>query len=499
VKANWLDKAIAWTSPAWGAKRIRNRIAANVLFSYEGARRDRRTGGWTTAGTSADAEIGPDLVTLRDRSRDLVRNNAYASAAVDELAAQCVGTGITAQPKNPRLAEAWKLWINECDAYGQQDFYGLQDLVARTVIESGECLIRMRPRKSDDGLRIPMQIQVLEPDYLDHNKTGKNGANRVIQGVEFDPIGRRVAYWLFGDHPGDNDSFGRFTSQSYRVPAEGVLHVYRKRRTQVRGVPWLAPVMMSLRDQDEYFEAAIVKKKIEACFSAIVVQNEGPDINPVGSTATNSDGQLEESMEPGMIRYLRPGEDIKFGAPAGQGDGYREFMRDLQCRIASGIGVTYEQLTGDLSNVNYSSYRAGHLSFRTKMDQFRWLCLVPMFLNPVYKWFVNYAVASGFGPEINYGVEWSMPGFASVDPEKDARAFVAKIRSGLKTWPQAVGEEGYDPDEQLGQIAEWNKKIDATGAVFDCDPRKRTAAGQRVTVDNAAGVREAKGEIDGEN
>jgi lambda family phage portal protein len=481
VKANWLDRAIAWTSPAWGAKRIRNRIAANVLFSYEGARRDRRTGGWTTAGTSADAEIGPDLVTLRDRSRDLVRNNAYAAAAVDELVAQCVGTGITAQPQNPRLAEAWKLWINECDAYGQQDFYGLQDLVTRTVIESGECLIRMRPRKSDDGLRIPMQIQVLEPDYLDHNRTGKNGANRVIQGVEFDPIGRRVAYWLFGDHPGDNDSFGRFTSQSYRVPAEGVLHVYRKRRTQVRGVPWLAPVMMSLRDQDEYFEAAIVKKKIEACFSAIVVQNEGPDINPVGSTATNSDGQLEESMEPGMIRYLRPGEDIKFGAPpAGQGDGYREFMRDLQCRIASGIGVTYEQLTGDLSNVNYSSYRAGHLSFRAKMDQFRWLCLVPMFLDPVYKWFVNYAVASGFGPEINYDVEWSMPGFASVDPEKDARALVVKLRSGLKTWPQAIGEEGYDPDEQLGQIAEWNKKIDATGAVFDCDPRKRTAAGQRV-------------------
>ena len=497
--SNWLDRAIAWVAPTWGVRRIRNRAAANVLLSYDGARRDRRTGGWTTAGPSADAEIGPDLVTLRDRSRDLVRNNPYAAAAVDELVAQCVGTGITAQPKNPRLAEAWKFWIDECDAYGQQDLYGLEQLVVRTIFESGECLIRRRPRQSGDGLQIPMQIQVLEPDYLDHNRTGKNGGNRVIQGVEFDPIGRRVAYWMFGDHPGDNTSFSRFTSESHRVPADGVLHIYDKRRTQVRGVPKLAPVIMSLRDLDEYFEAAIVKKKIEACFSALITQNEGPDINPVGPVATNSEGQLEESMEPGMIRYLRPGEDVKFGAPGGQGDGYREFMRDLQCRIASGIGITYEQLTGDLSNVNYSSYRAGHLSFRTKIDQFRWLCLVPMFLNPVYQWFVNYAVASGFNAPLDYSVEWSMPGFASVDPEKDARALMTKIRNGITTWPQAIGEEGYDPEEQLKEIAAWNRRFDQAGVVFDCDPRHRTSIGQRVGVNAPANSAIKKeGEPDGE-
>ena len=492
IETTWLDRAISWLSPNYGLQRARQRAAARVLFSYEGARTDRRASSWSTGDTSANSEIGPALVKLRERSRDLVRNNAYASNAIDELAGQCVGTGITAQAKpagdNIKLAkqtnEAWKIWVDECDADGQLDFYGIEDLVVRTVIESGECLIRRRRRLVSDGLHVPFQLQIFEPDYLDHSKSQAlaNGG-RIIQGVEFDPIGRRVAYWMFPEHPGDMlAGYSRSDITSYPIPAEDILHVYRKKRQQVRGVPWIAPVIISMRDLDEYMEAELVRKKIEACFATFVTQMEGPDIQPLGSTETNGSGQLEETMEPGMVKYLKQGEDVKFATPSGHGEGYRDFMRDQQTKTASGIGLTYEQFTGDLSNVNYSSYRAGLLSFRTKMDSFRWLCLVPMFLQKTRRWFIDYAFAAGRIDARDYGTQWSMPGYGSVNPEQDAKAALVQLRSGIRTWPQIVGEEGYDPMEQLAEIKSTNDQWDENGIILDCDPRQRTAVGNSVNL-----------------
>jgi lambda family phage portal protein len=489
----WLDRSISWLSPQWGLRRARARSAAGILLSYEAARTDRRTSGWVTTDSGANAEIGPALARVRQRSRDLIRNNAYAANALDELAGQAVGTGIranaVAMDSSSRLAkqvnDAWRIWVDECDADGQLDFYGLQDLAVRTVIESGECLVRRRRRFSDDGYRVPMQIQIVEPDYIDTGKTEETKTGRIIQGVEFDLIGRRVAYWLFPDHPGDIAAgYSRASIASRRVPADSILHIYRKKRQQVRGVPWLAPVIIALRDLDEYSEAELIRKKIEACFAAFITQPEGTEPVPIGATESNSEGQMEETLEPGMIRYLRQGEDVKFAVPGGTGQGYREFMRDYQTRIAVGIGLTYEQMTGDLSNVNYSSYRAGMLSFRTRMDQFRWLCFIPMFCNPVRRWFVDSAFAAGLIQARDCPTEWSPPRYGSVDPQKDAAAMLVKVRMGAQTWEQAVGEEGYDPEEQLAAIKRINEAWDRSGIILDCDPRQRTASGAAVNQSN---------------
>jgi len=493
VRETWLDRAVSWLSPHWGLQRARARAAAAVLLSYEGARIDRRASGWITSDSSANAEIGPALARLRQRARDLVRNNAYGTRAVNELAGQATGTGITAQAKptneNVRLAkqinEAWKIWVDECDSDGQLDFYGLQRLVVRTVIESGECLIRQRPRRTDDGLHVPLQIQVLEPDYLDTDKTQKIDTGIIIQGVEFDLLGRRAAYWLFGEHPGDVAAGYKPSSMvSRRIPAQYILHVYQKDRQQVRGVPWFAPVVIHMRDLDEYREAELVRKKIEACFAAFVTQPEAEQGPALGEASTASD-QTVETLEPGMIRYLRPGEEVAFASPSSHGEGYRDFMRDMQTEIASGLGLTYEQMTGDLSNVNYSSYRAGLLSFRTGIECFRWLNFIPMFCRPVRKWFVNQAFAAGRIPEADYGTKWCPPGFGSVDPEKDTKAALMDVRSGRQTWDQMVSEMGYDPEEQLEEIRRTNEAWDRRGIILDCDPRRRTAVGGAITSESS--------------
>lgn len=493
----WLDKAISWISPEAGLRRARARRAAQLVqLAYEGAKTGRRTDGWLTTGTSANAEIGAAISKLRDRSRDLIRNNAYAARAVAEVVGNAIGTGITAQARTSdaelsrQIDAAWREWIRQCDADGQLDFYGLQALVARTVFESGECLVRFRQRRESDGLAIPLQLQVLEPDYLDHTKTQQTDTGYIIQGVEFDLLGRRIYYWLYGQHPGDvtyTSARGWASLESRRVTATEVLHIYRKDRPgQVRGVPWLAPVIITLRDLDEYEEAELVRKKIEACFAAFVTQPQGPDGPSIGPAADDSStGHRVESFEPGMIEYLRPGEEITFASPS-YAAGYRDYIAAKQAQIATGLQLTYEQLTGDLSRVNYSSYRAGLLSFRTGIESFRWLTFIPMFCDPVWRRFLAVAYAAGAisqpGP---FGAEWTPPGFGSVDPYKDSLATLNRIRTGTLTLRQAIAEEGYDPDAQLEQIAEINRMLDERGIVLDCDPRRVTQSGaqQKESID----------------
>ena len=302
----------------------------------------------------------------------------------------------------PRSAkQADRLWLDfaaTADADGLTDFAGLQALIVRGLVESGEVLVRLRERRTEDGLPVPLQLQVLEADHLDSWKTGELAdGGFILQGIEFDALGRRRAYWLYPTHPGD----GRGGLVSHRVPADRVLHLFERLRPgQVRGVPWFAPVMLKLRDLDAYDEAELVRKKIEACFAAFVtgVQDE----ETLGKARTEPDGARIETFEPGMIEYLEPGRDVKFASPSASG-GYAEYMRMQLHAVAAGVGLTYELLTGDLSQVNYSSIRAGLIEFRRRMEALQWQLLVPGLCQPVWRRFVLAAQAAGKLPDGDIG------------------------------------------------------------------------------------------------
>lgn len=146
----------------------------------------------------------------------------------------------------------WDKWSKQADADGQLNIYGLQELAAREMVESGEVLIRKRLRRPEDGLAVPLQLQIMESDQLDGSKVSMNGNNRIINGVEVNIIGRRTAYWMFEDHPGSLlPGAGLLaTLQSKPVPADQIIHFYRKERTQMRGTPWGSAVIRSLCDLD---------------------------------------------------------------------------------------------------------------------------------------------------------------------------------------------------------------------------------------------------------
>ena len=178
-RVTWLDRAIGSVAPRTALRRVQARDSLDALArGYDGAAKGRRTDGWRSAGTSADSEIGTAGALLRDRMRDLVRNNPHAAKAVSVLVNNIIGSGIIARAAsgNAKLdAQAtalWEAWSVRCDADGQLDFLGIQTLACRQMVEAGEVLIRRRPRRASDGLDVPLQLQLLEADMLDASRNG---------------------------------------------------------------------------------------------------------------------------------------------------------------------------------------------------------------------------------------------------------------------------------------------------------------------------------------
>jgi lambda family phage portal protein len=478
-----VDQVLAKVAPARALRRARERAVAGILRGYDGAKLAKRGDAWLPATTSANAEIGPAAARLRARVRDLVRNNPYAARARDVLVGNLVGTGITPQSRtgddalDARVEGVWREAADALDADLQLDAYGLQALAAGAMIESGEVFARRRPRQAEDGLPVPMQVQLLEADHLDATRQLGRDGNDLVDGIELDLVGRRAAYWMWRRHPGEAATVSRIQLESVRVPASEIAHLYRKQRPgQLRGAPWFAPSMIAMRDLDEFFEAGLVKKKIEACFAGFVVHADQDEPAPLGPTKRDDEGARVETLEPGLLQYLRPGEDVKFAQPTSVG-GDEWFVIHTLMRIAVGVGVTYHQMTGDLRQANYSSLRAGQSEFRRIVEQLQHQCLIPMHCTPVWRWVMDAAVLAGRLPRRGYPVEWTPPKFDPVDPLKDVTAEIMAIRAGLQTLHHGIQRQGYDPRELLRQIASINAEIDELGLTLTTDPRKVTDTG----------------------
>ncbi|WVR18330.1 portal protein [Bordetella phage PY223] len=494
---NALERMIATVAPKAALKRAQARMALGLVREYEGAARGRRTDGWRTRSTSANSETRKALPLLRDRARDLVRNNPYAARGVSVIASNLVGYGIKTAFQTPNkkalkaLQSAWLAWAEstQCDADGQHDIYGLQELVARGVVESGEMLVRRRWRRASDGLTVPLQLQVLEADFIDTAREGtlQNG-NIIIQGIELDKLGRRVAYYLFDEHPGDGWSFSRGTFVSHRVPAEDILHVYRMDRAgQLRGVSWLSPVIIRLRDFDEYEDAQLVRQKIAACFTAFVYDSETPEATGSGSKPQD----LIERLEPAAIEFLPPGKQITLANPPGV-QGYSEYTSVTLHAIAAGLGVPYESLTGDYSQVNFTSGRMGRAEFHALLDVWQWKMFVPRFCGGVSGWFVEAAMLAGL-PAQGATAKHTPPRRVLVDPTREIPAIIKAIRAGLQSMPNGIREMGIEPETMLDEIEEWNKEIDRRGIILDTDPRRVTNGGQAQITPESKSVEDATG------
>ena len=460
---------------------------------HEAAGRGRRALAWMPGNPGAVAAMLTTHTDLRIKSRDLVRRNAWAQAALDAFVANAVGTGIKPQSLSgdeqfkADVQALWRDWTEEADAAGLTDFYGLQALACRSMLEGGECLIRMRPRRPEDGLVVPLQLQLLESEHLPiHLNTDLPSGNVVRSGIEFDALGRRVAYHLYRSHPEDG-ALAPMSRQggmdTVRVDAREIAHLYRVLRPgQIRGEPWLSRALVKLNELDQYDDAELVRKKTAAMFAGFVTR-ANPEDNLMGEGAANADGIALAGMEPGTLQILEPGEDIKFSDPADVGGSYGEFLRTQFRAVAAAIGITYEQLTGDLTGVNYSSIRAGMLEFRRRCEMLQHGVLVHQMCRPVWAAWIKQAVLAGVldAPGFAHGgparrrqylaVKWIPQGWQWVDPEKEYKAMLLAIRAGLMSRSEAISANGYDAEDVDREIAADNKRADDLGLIFDSDPR----------------------------
>lgn len=476
----WVEGAIGVLSPSWAAKRLASRRSLERLKAvgkrrgYEGATKGRRMEGWFTTGSSANGEIQASLETLRNRSRAFVRDNPYARKAIDTYVANVVGSGIVAQSSG-RAESMWRRWAGstECDADGRLNMHGLQALVARTEAESGEVLVRRIFRRPDSGLSVPLQLKVLEPDHLDSSRdhTRDKAGRRVSQGIELDDQGRRTAYYLFRTHPGEPDQF--LDTESVRVPASEILHVYQADRPgQLRGVPRGSAAFLRLRNFDEYEDAQLQKQLLSSAQVGVVIHPEVPER---GFGETDESGKPKpptDYFEPGAFWHAGPGEDVKFNNPPSI-QGYSDYTTQVLRSVASAWGVTYEQMTGDFSRVNFSSARMARLEFERRLKGWWHGLLIPQFCDPAWRWF---AEAAGLNPE-RASVTWTPPRREMIEPLKEVQAITAAIRSGLMTRSHAQKEQGFDPLELMAEYAHDLEVSDELGITLDSDPRTGGASG----------------------
>lgn len=472
--------------------RLRARVFG-ASPTYDGVGGGRRARFWQVGNPGAVAALAYAQDELRAKSRDLVRRNAWAATGVEAFVANAIGTGIKPQSMLEDLAQReavqalWRDWCEDADAAGLTDFYGLQALACRAMLEGGECLVRLRYRRPEDRLAVGLQLQLLEPEHLPStlHRELPNG-NVIRAGIEFNAIGLRVAYHLTKSHPGDGmlapmSAHGGL--DTVRVPADEVLHLFRPLRPgQIRGEPWLARALVKLHELDQYDDAELVRKKTAAMFAGFITRS-APEDPLLGEGEADAQGVAMASLEPGTMQFLEPGEDVTFSQPADVGSSYAEFMRQQFRAVAAAMGITYEMLTGDLTQVNYSSIRAGLLEFRRRCEAIQHGVIVHQLCRPLWRAWMTQAVLEGAlvlpgyarggvaRRRVYLAVKWIAQGWQWVDPKKEFDAMIAAIRGGLLSRSEAISSFGYDAEDIDREIAADNARADALGLIFDSDPR----------------------------
>ncbi len=457
-----IDRLVGWLNPRAGLQRHAHRAA--LTRAYEAA---SPGDGWKPrrAGASANADHLADSLTLRTKARALVQNVPYIRAALDGLVAATVGTGIIPRSTGREADKANKLlaaWFKQCDADGRLDYYGIVAAADRALEQDGECLVRLRPRRPSDGLVVPLQLQLLEVDWIDSGKTAVEGGNQVINGIEYDVLGAVVAYWLFDVHPGDNIVSGaarlvRTRNQSHRVPAEAVIHLYAPERPgQGRGFTRFASVIPRVRDLQLYEDAEIARKNLESRLGIVHTGDPTSLANPAGMPPVDAN----EVARTGYLGELPSGGIMGIGAvgtltavepkPVG---GYEAYVKLNLHLIAAGIGVPYELMTGDVSETNFSSARVRLLDFRRSVEQMRWHVLIPKLLERIHVAFIDAAVLAGALRSRDYAVDYSTPKWDYVNPEQDVKADLAEISGGLSSVSEKLRQRGYDPQVVFEELA----------------------------------------------
>ena len=455
-----------------GVARFIGGSAAPQVRRFAAARIDRLTADWMATTSSLNQELRSDLDKLRSRGRDLLQNNDYAVKFSGMCKTNIIGPGgirlqvrIEDSPGKPdRVANtaveaAYKDWCSGCDVTGRQSLRDLCETLVGGLPSDGEFLVRM-VCGADAGNKYGFALQIIDVDRIDTtcNMGATLSTNAVIMGVEVDSYRRPVALHLFAAHPNDGAGSSR---QRIRLPMGEVLHRFKiERAEQMRGIPWMAPGMLSLHHLGNFKLSALLAAEHGANHYGFFTTQDGQA--PIGSD--DGSGQPITTSQPGTYDTLPQGVSFTPHESKYPNEVFGPFVKTTLQRIASGWRVAYHSLANDLEGVSYSSIRSGALEERDRWaaDQ-EWF--ISAFMEPVYTKWLQMALLHGAITMPNGSVlpasklvkfgkhEWQARRWEWVDPKGDMEAKILAVKAGLMAPQDLASAMGYDFDDTLTSIA----------------------------------------------
>ncbi len=470
------DRIIEYFNPQAAMQRYKARmlIGAYEKGGYNGASKTRyAVGNYNPISGDVNDDTIADLPTLRARTRDLVRNTPIAGGAVNTMVTYVVGTGLTmrAAIDGSKLgissAEAgiWQDDVNarfsvwaespDCDASRGLNFYGIQALAFRSMLESGD-VFSVLPEVERNGVKA-LAVQLIEADRVS-NKDGKRDTSELIAGIELDAMGAPKRYHICNQHPSTwkpgikktwtiLDAFGANTGR------RNVIHLFERRRPgQVRGIPILSPVIEPLKQLARYTEAELQAAVVSGAFAIFLKMdpnafNDLFDDNSKKSildSATKWDGSFPDGTlsGPGKAVNLLPGEEVIESNPGRPNSEFDPFVQAILRQIGCELGLPFEVLIKHFTS-SYSAARAALLDawrvFRVRREM-----LSAYFCQPIYEDWLAREIANGnivargfFEDPLTRHywcqADWIGDGPGSIDPNKEAQAAQMRIDMGIST------------------------------------------------------------------
>ena len=457
-----------------------------VQSKYQAAGQGRRLAGWNPPSSGPNRAL-EGLQTIRNRARDSSRNDWSGASANSKWATNLVGIGIT--PRFKRLTNSkrkleitdlWNDFVAKSDADGVLNFYGQQTLAVRSWLDAGEVFMRRRSRFLDEGLPVPVQFQLIEADMvplLDADSyQGLPSGNIIRSGIEFNKRGRRIAYWIYKEHPGDGSKGVMPTSDELvRVAASDICHIFEPLRPgQLRGVSMLAPVLARLRTIEDYDDATLTRQQLANLVVAFISRKIPPmtgdeELNGLtgGYADSDEEGRPLVGLQPGLVQELDDGQEVQWSNPPEAGTTYSDYMRTQHLGTAAAAGLPYEIFSGDIQNVSDRTLRVLINEFRRLAEQRQWQVVIPMMCVPAITWFADAAMLAGLIGMDEYDpvrrAEWSPHGWAHIHPVQDPQGKLLEIEGGLRSRSSVIGERGDDPDTVDAERAADKEREDKLG------------------------------------
>ena len=522
---NIIDKFVEAVNPSAALRRQNDRIKLELIRSFKnsgydesGASRNKNSmRGWLASSKSPQEDIDRNIPILRQRSRSLYMSAPLAVSAIKTNRTNIVGEGLRLKSTidaaflrmTPEAAAEWQrnterefeLWADSkfCDSTRVNNFYEIQQVACLSWLMNGDACALVEYERPTPAFPYGLRVHLIEADRVSTPHTSGTAVNlyatesttgnRIFNGVEVTDAGRVVAYHICSTYP---NSQLRAAKKWQRVKAFGdktgtpnVLMIFEAERAeQYRGVPYLAPVIESLKQLTRYGEAEMMAAVINGFFT-VFITSEG-NTGEMGFTGVLddedrvSDDDLNYELGPGMVNVLKPGEKIEIADSKRPSSNFDAFTTALAKYVGAALEIPVELLIKSF-NSSYSASRAALLeawkAFRMKR---KWLAAD--FCQPLYEIFLTEAIANGrikapgffLDPAIKKAycrAQWNGPAPGMLDPVKEATAAEKRIAIGVSTRQrESIEMTGTDFDANVAQLARENQLMKEAGLVSAAAP-----------------------------